>query len=247
MTIPRTSKFIILGSLYFTQGIPNGFFRHTVPVVFRESGLSLEDIALFLPALYLPWVLKFIWSIIVERFHSKKQGKYRSWIIPLQILTAGTMIALANWQFGTSLSIFVLGVALINILSSVQDVSTDGYAVKILGYQERGWGNAIQVGSYWLGFVVGGGLILMLMNSLGWNFLLIAMALVTLLATIPLFLTRPARIVQKEQDLKSTKQSSGLLNFLRQPTVFKILTLVAAFRMLEGFIRSLVPTMFKDW
>ena len=157
------------------------------------------------------------------------------------------MIALANWQFGTSLSIFVLGVALINILSSVQDVSTDGYAVKILGYQERGWGNAIQVGSYWLGFVVGGGLILMLMNSLGWNFLLIAMALVTLLATIPLFLTRPARIVQKEQDLKSTKQSSGLLNFLRQPTVFKILTLVAAFRMLEGFIRSLVPTMFKDW
>jgi len=74
MTTPRTSKFIILGSLYFTQGIPNGFFRHTVPVVFRESGLSLEDIALFLPALYLPWVLKFLWSIVVERFHSKKQG-----------------------------------------------------------------------------------------------------------------------------------------------------------------------------
>ena len=247
MTTPRTSKFIILGSLYFTQGIPNGFFRHTVPVVFRESGLSLEDIALFLPALYLPWVLKFLWSIVVERFHSKKQGKYRSWIIPLQILTAGTMVALANWQFGTSLSIFVLGVALINIFSSVQDVSTDGYAVKILSSQERGWGNAIQVGCYWLGFVVGGGFILMLMNSLGWNFLLIAMALVTLLATIPLLLTRPAKRAQNIEAPQSTNQSIGLLNFLRQPTVFKLLTLVAAFRMLEGFIRSLVPTMFKDW
>jgi len=247
MTTPRTSKFIILGSLYFTQGIPNGFFRHTVPVVFRESGLSLEDIALFLPALYLPWVLKFLWSIVVERFHSKKQGKYRSWIIPLQILTAGTMVALANWQFGTSLSIFVLGVALINIFSSVQDVSTDGYAVKILSSQERGWGNAIQVGCYWLGFVVGGGFILMLMNSLGWNFLLIAMALVTLLATIPLLLTRPAKRAQNKEAPQSPNQSIGLLNFLRQPIVFKLLTLVAAFRMLEGFIRSLVPTMFKDW
>ena len=247
MTTPRTSKFIILGSLYFTQGIPNGFFRHTAPVVFRESGLSLEDIALFLPALYLPWVLKFLWSIVVERFHSKKQGKYRSWIIPLQILTAGTMVALANWQFGTSLSIFVLGVALINIFSSVQDVSTDGYAVKILSSQERGWGNAIQVGCYWLGFVVGGGFILMLMNSLGWNFLLIAMALVTLLATIPLLLTRPAKRAQNKEAPQSPNQSIGLLNFLRQPTVFKLLTLVAAFRMLEGFIRSLVPTMFKDW
>ena len=247
MTTPRTSKFIILGSLYFTQGIPNGFFRHTAPVVFRESGLSLEDIALFLPALYLPWVLKFLWSIVVERFHSKKQGKYRSWIIPLQILTASTMVALANWQFGTSLSIFVLGVALINIFSSVQDVSTDGYAVKILSSKERGWGNAIQVGCYWLGFVVGGGFILMLMNSLGWNFLLIAMALVTLLATIPLLLTRPAKRAQNKKAPQSTNKSIGLLNFLRQPTVFKLLTLVAAFRMLEGFIRSLVPTMFKDW
>jgi len=183
----------------------------------------------------------------VERFHSKKQGKYRSWIIPLQILTAGTMVALANWQFGTSLSIFVLGVALINIFSSVQDVSTDGYAVKILSSKERGWGNAIQVGCYWLGFVVGGGFILMLMNSLGWNFLLIAMALVTLLATIPLLLTRPAKRAQNKKAPQSPNQSIGLLNFLRQPTVFKLLTLVAAFRMLEGFIRSLVPTMFKDW
>ena len=50
------------------------FFRNTVPVVFRERGLTLEDIALFLPALYLPWVLKFLWSIVVEHFHSKKQA-----------------------------------------------------------------------------------------------------------------------------------------------------------------------------
>jgi PAT family beta-lactamase induction signal transducer AmpG len=54
-------------------------------------------------------------------------------------------------------------------------------------------------------------------------------------------------MAQKEEVSQSLNQSIGLLNFLRQPTVFKILILVAAFRMLEGFIRSLVPTMFKDW
>ena len=73
------------------------------------------------------------------------------------------------------------------------------------------------------------------------------MALVTLLATIPLLLTRPAKRAQNKEAPQSPNQSIGLLNFLRQPTVFKLLTLVAAFRMLEGFIRSLVPTMFKDW
>ncbi len=247
MTFHRQSNFILLGTLYLAQGIPNGFFRHTVPVVFRESGISLEEIALFLPALYLPWILKFIWSIFVERFHSEKQGKYRSWIIPLQILTAGTMVALANWQFGASISTFVLGVALINLFSSMQDVSTDGLAVEILGRRERGWGNAIQVGSYWLGFVIGGGLILMLMNYLGWNVLLIAMSVFTLLSTLPvLFRGREQTSVPLPETVQ-TKTFLGIRDFLVQPRVIKVLALVATFRMLEGFIRSLVPTMFKDW
>tara|TARA_B100001094_G_scaffold159412_1_gene154275 strand:- start:296 stop:1567 length:1272 start_codon:yes stop_codon:yes gene_type:complete len=242
------SKLVIIGALYFSQGIPNGFFRHTVPVVFRDSGASLEQIALFYPALYAPWVLKFIWSIFVERFHSQKQGKYRSWIIPLQILTAGAMVALSNWQFGASISTFVLGVAMINIFSSIQDVSTDGHAVQILGYSERGWGNAIQVGTFWIGYVVGGGLILMLMNALGWSTLLVAMAVITLLATIPILISRGS-ILNKQSSSKngSSKTFNGLGHFLGQPRVIKVLTLVAAFRMLEGFIRSLLPTMFKDW
>ena len=246
MQLATSSKLVLIGSLYLSQGIPNGFFRHTVPVVFRDSGLSLEQIALFYPALYAPWMLKFIWSIFLDRFHSEKQGKYRSWIIPLQILTAGGMVGLANWQFGTSVSTFVLGVALINVFSSMQDVSTDGQAVQILGYGERGWGNAVQVGTFWIGYVVGGGLILLLMNSLGWNFLLVAMSIITLLATLPIFFyKRKERVTLSDQP--SAKTFSGLLDFLGQPKILLVLGLVGAFRMLEGFIRSLLPTMFKDW
>jgi len=246
MQLTTSSKLILIGSLYLSQGIPNGFFRHTTPVVFRESGLSLEEIALFYPALYAPWMLKFIWSIFVDRFHSERRGKYRSWIIPLQILTAGTMVGLASWQFGSSVSIFVLGVALINIFSSMQDVSTDGQAIQILKYGERGWGNAVQVGTFWMGYVVGGGLILMLMNSLGWNFLLVAMSIITLLATLPIVFFKKVKNLSMEEN-SSQKSFSGLLDFLRQPKVLIVLALIGSYRMLEGFIRSILPTMFKDW
>ena len=246
MQLTTSSKLILIGSLYLSQGIPNGFFRHTTPVIFRESGLSLEEIALFYPALYVPWMLKFIWSIFVDRFHSEKRGKYRSWIIPLQILTAGTMVGLANWQFGSSVSIFVLGVALINIFSSMQDVSTDGQAIQILKYGERGWGNAVQVGTFWIGYVVGGGLILMLMNSMGWNFLLVAMSIITLLATLPIVNYKKVKNFSIEKK-SSQKSFSGLLDFLRQPKVLLILTLIGSYRILEGFIRSILPAMFKDW
>ena len=242
MSLSTPSKLFLIGGLYISQGIPNGFFRHTVPVVFRENQISLEQIALFYPALYTPWILKFIWSIVIEKFHSENQGKYRSWIVPLQILTAGVMVALSNWQLGTSISLFVLGVALINILSSMQDVATDGQAVQILNWQDRGLGNAVQVGMFWIGYVIGGGLILMLMNYLGWSVLLIAMAIITLLATIPALLFK--RIHQSK---KNKVSSGGIISFLKQPAVFRILLLVASFRMIEGFVRSILPTMLKDW
>ena len=209
MSQSTTSKLFLIGGLYLSQGIPNGFFRHTAPVVFRESGISLEQIALWFPALYIPWMLKFIWSIFVEKFHSKNYGKYRSWIVPLQILTAGVMVAVSNWQLGGPVALFVLAVALINIFSSLQDVATDGQAVQLLDESERGLGNAIQVGTFWAGYVIGGGLILVLMNSLGWNVLLIAMAFITILATIPVFRSR-----NLDPDRESREDGGGILTFL---------------------------------
>jgi MFS family permease len=128
----------------------------------------------------------------------------------------------------------------------MQDVSTDGQAVEILGYGERSWGNAVQVGTFWIGYVVGGGLILMLMNSWGWHSLLVAMSIITLLSTLPIFFYNRKKS-HFPTGQSSQKTFSGLLDFLRQPKILLILGLVGSFRMLEGFIRSLLPTMFKDW
>ncbi|MAS75238.1 MAG: MFS transporter, partial [Verrucomicrobiales bacterium] len=246
MNRATATKIGVVGALYFSQGIPNGFFRHTVPVVFRDSGVSLEQIAFFYPALYTPWMLKFLWTILVDRFHSERQGKYRSWIIPLQLATSVAMAGLAFWQLGGPIGLFVIGVLLINILSSIQDVSTDGHAISVLSFNERGWGNAVQVSTFWLGYVVGGGLILMLFSFLGWSNLLFTMALIYLLATIPIFLNRPASKTPTSQKGQE-KKWLGIIDFFRQPKVINLLALLAAYRLVEGFIRATLPTMLKDW
>ncbi len=246
MNRETATKIGVVGALYFSQGIPNGFFRHTVPVVFRDSGVTLEQIAFFYPALYIPWMLKFLWTILVDRFHSEKQGKYRSWIIPLQLVTSGTMAGLAFWQLGGPTGIFVIGVLLINIFSSMQDVSTDGHAISLLSFGERSWGNAVQVGAFWLGYVVGGGLILMLFSILGWSNLLFAMAVIYLLATVPIYLNRPAQRSSNPEKYFS-KDSRGIIDFFRQTKIMNILVLISSYRLIEGFIRATLPTMFKDW
>lgn len=237
----------VIGALYFSQGIPNGFFRHTVPVIFRENGLSLEQIALFYPVLFIPWMLKFLWAPLVERFHSINQGKYRSWIIPLQLIIAGVMCSLAFWEIGGPIGFFIIGVFLINIFSSMQDVSIDGHSITLLRFSERGWGNSVQVGTFWFGYIIGGGLMLILFSIIGWNNVFFLMAFVYVISMIPIFLNKTHRTNQNETNNISKKNWSSIISFLKQPQIALILFIVSAYRIVEGFIRSILPAMLKDW
>ncbi len=238
----------IIGTLYFSQGIPNGFFRHTVPVIFRENGLSLEQIALFLPVLYIPWILKFLWGPIVERFHSVKYGKYRSWIIPLQLIIAVIMCLLAFWKIDHLIGFFIVGVFLINLFSSMQDVSIDGHSITLLNFSERGWGNSVQVGTFWIGYIIGGGVMLTLFNLIGWSNLFFLMASIYVIAAVPIFLNKTyGKKNEKQENKKSIQRWITVISFFKQPQVILVLFIVSAYRIVEGFIRSILPVMLKDW
>ena len=208
------AKVGVIGALFFTgysqrfSGTQSRWCSGTAACRWSKS--------LFYPALYAPWMLKFLWTILVDRFHSEKQGKYRSWIIPLQLVTAGVMAGLAQWQLGAPSVMFVLGVLLINVFSSMQDVSTDGHAITLLRHGERGWGNAIQVGTFWLGYVVGGGLILMLFGTLGWSNLLFAMAVIYILGNHPHRAQSPGPGgIAAAQPRHQAKTWGGIIEFIR--------------------------------
>lgn len=238
----------VIGALYFSQGIPNGFFRHTIPVIFRESGLSLEQIALFYPVLFIPWMLKFLWAPIIERFHSENRGKYRSWIIPLQIAIVVILCCLAFWEIGGQISLFIAGVFLINIFSSMQDISIDGHSITLLKLSQRGWGNSVQVGTFWLGYIIGGGLMLILFSIIGWNNILFLMASIYMIAIIPILISKDHKLVNnpKPSQAKENKWIC-IVSFLKQPQIIVVLLIVSSYRIIEGFIRSILPAMLKDW
>ena len=86
--------YIILFSLYWAQGLPVGFMTHALPVILRAEGVSLAHIGGF-GLLMLPWSIKILWAPLIDRYGSIKQGHYRSWIIPTQILTIITLVILA--------------------------------------------------------------------------------------------------------------------------------------------------------
>jgi MFS family permease len=75
-----SSRLALLGCLYFSQGLPFGFFTQALPVLMRKLGVSLGAIGLS-SLLALPWALKFLWAPAVDRFWIARFGRRKSWIV----------------------------------------------------------------------------------------------------------------------------------------------------------------------
>src|SRR5689334_18065525 len=84
--ITRTTvgRFTLLGTLYFAQGLPFGFFVQAIPVILRKAGVSLSAIG-FVSLLTLPWALKFLWAPYLDRAYLPSVGRRRTWILAMQI------------------------------------------------------------------------------------------------------------------------------------------------------------------
>jgi MFS transporter, PAT family, beta-lactamase induction signal transducer AmpG len=183
------NRLLLLGSLYFAQGLPYGFFRYTVPALLRQQGVSLDKLGLTV-LLALPWALKFLWAPAVDRYSSQRLGRRRSWILPMQAASLVILVALALVVDLTQLGPLMVGVFLLNLFAATQDVATDAFAVDILPLSERGLANGLQVAGYRLGMIVGGGLLVAYYDELGLHGIFWALAAFTLVSSIPVWLHR---------------------------------------------------------
>ncbi len=182
-------KLGLIGALYASEGLPFGFFTQALPVLLRQSGLSLTEIGLS-SILALPWALKFMWAPMVDGNYSRKFGRRKSWIVPVQICTSAMLLWAATLSPKTDLRFIFAAVALSNLFAATLDIATDALAVRLLEPHERGWGNGVQVGGYRVGMVISGGLLLIVFEWLGWAGSFLVMSGLILLLTLPILFYR---------------------------------------------------------
>ena len=119
-------------SLYFAEGIPYFVVNVISVTLFKRLGMSNGDLALYTSLLYLPWVIKPLWSPVVDVFKSK-----RWWILVMQaiITVSFALLALSVSPdvFGLSLVIFYV----IAFASATHDIAADGVYMLALGEQEQ--------------------------------------------------------------------------------------------------------------
>ncbi|NER10843.1 MFS transporter, PAT family, beta-lactamase induction signal transducer AmpG [Muriicola jejuensis] len=176
-------------SLYFTQGLPYVMIVTVSVIMYKKLGISNADIGLYTSWLYLPWVLKPLWSPFLELFGTK-----RNWFLGMQLLIALSFLAIGfllptNIFFVTTLACFWMA----SFASATNDIASDGYYMIGLTEEKQSFFVGVRSTFYRLSMVTGQGLLVILAGFLenyygqsdkAWSLTMIITACLMLLLTI---------------------------------------------------------------
>ncbi|MGH3758544.1 MFS transporter [Actinophytocola sp.] len=226
--------------LYGSQFLAIGFLFTALAAITRERGGSLEDIGIIYGIGFV-WALKFLWAPLVDKYGSRRRGHYRSWLVVTQPAAALGIVALAPLDVGEHLGLIVALLAVVAVLSATQDIATDALAVRMMHGRSRGGINGLQIGANFVGDVIGGGLVLVVYDSVGWVPAILTLAVVV---AVPIHFirrfTEPAPPVPVDRVRRETMRS-----LFRQPGVARwvlVLTPLLAIAM-PGAYGMLVPML----
>jgi PAT family beta-lactamase induction signal transducer AmpG len=110
-------------TLYFAEGMPNALVATVSVMLYNDLGVSNEATAFFTSLLYLPWVIKPLWSPAVDLLKTRRQ-----WIWTMQLLLglglAGIALAIPTPHFVQWTIVFF---GLLAFSSATHDIAADGF------------------------------------------------------------------------------------------------------------------------
>jgi PAT family beta-lactamase induction signal transducer AmpG len=241
-------------SLYFGQGLPYVAVMMLSVIMYKNHGISNADIALYTSWLYLPWVIKPLWSPFIELFGTK-----RIWIVGLQLVIGAALALVALTTslphfFQISLAVFWL----IAFSSATHDIAADGFYMLGLTQNRQAAFVGVRSTFYRLAMIAGQGALVFLAGSLSaatgdvqlaWSsvFLILGVLFVGLSLYHQLVLPRPA------SDVTGVRSGALMADFLatfsaffKKKGILTILGFLLLFRLGEAQLLKLALPFLLD-
>lgn len=161
-TSRRRNPWLWVPSLYFSQGIPYVIVMIMSVTMYKRLGVSNTKIALCTSLLNLPWVVKPLWSPLVDITQTK-----RFWVVTMQFLISIglALVAVSIPTFGyfkISLCLFLV----MALASATHDIAADGFYMLSMSKHEQAWWVGIRSTFYRTAMIVGSGLLVVLAGIL---------------------------------------------------------------------------------
>lgn len=240
-------------SLYLAEGIPYIMVMTVAGILFKRFGISNTDIALYTSWWYLPWVIKPLWSPVVDLFKTK-----RWWITTMQFFIgiglAGVALSLpGNDFFRYSLVFFWL----LAFSSATHDTAADGFYMYGLNPRQQAYFVGIRSTFYRLALIIGQGLAVMLAGMLEKRLPLAtawSIAIGSLAVLFFFFAIYHLFILPKPSDDRQSGQSQALfkefidtfVSFFRKKHIGQALCFMLLFRLAESQLLKLASPFMLD-
>ena len=192
----RSVSLLAFFCLYIAQSIPSSFFATALQVMMREANYSLTTIGL-LQIVKLPWVLKFLWSPLVDR-HCLTWRDFRRCIIVSESVYALFILLAGHLDVGNHLYLVIALVCLSLAASATQDIATDALAILTHARRDKSRVNSVQSMGSFGGALVGSGILLLVLHRFGWHIVTPCLAVFVMLMLIPLLNSRNVTIEPKQ-------------------------------------------------
>ena len=149
-------------SLYFAEGLPYVAVMTISLILYKYLGLSNADITFYTSWLYLPWVIKPLWSPFIDIVKTK-----RWWITTMQLLIGAAFGGIAFtipsdfWLQGTLCFFWLMAFA-----SATHDIAADGFYMLGLDQHDQAWFVGIRSTFYRFATIFGQGVLVMIAGNL---------------------------------------------------------------------------------
>lgn len=248
-------------TLAFLGAIPFIVAQQLSSVLYKNLGISNSDITFYTSLLYLPWVLKPLWSPMIDIFKTK-----RFWIIALQMTIGAGLAALSlslhtPYFFAISLLVFWF----IAFASATHDIAADGYYMLALNTPEQAAFVGVRSLFFRVANIIGGGIPVIFVGRLAdynhnivhsWSIVLMAIAILFIAMTLyhAMILPRPASdqgsltALGKPPTLKEViaEFSATFVEFFKKKNIVFAILFILLFRFGEAQALKMVSLFMLD-
>jgi PAT family beta-lactamase induction signal transducer AmpG len=243
-------------SLYFAEGLPYVMVMSVSVIMYKDFGISNTDIAIYTSLLYLPWVLKPLWSPFVDILKTK-----RYWIVSMQLTIA---LALGCLAFASALpdsfTLTLFFFWMMAFSSATHDIAADGFYMLGLTKHDQAWFVGFRSTFYRLAMIFATGLLVIFAGHLevklndipmAWMLSLAGLGIIFFLLFLYHNFILPYPSSDKPADTISYKFVLAefvktFISFFKKDQILVILLFILFYRFGEGQLAKLTIPFLKD-
>ncbi len=242
--------------LNFASGLPYAIIISVSVLMYKNLGISNEDIGVYTSLLYLPWVLKPLWSPFIDLYATKRKWFLAmQFIISIAFLIVGLTIPMSNF-FVLSLAVFWVAA----FASASNDVASDGFYMLALAKEQQSFFLGIRSTFYRLSMLTGNGLIVIIAGFLeqkygsqtkAWSYTMVIVGLIMAVITIYNYFSTPKTetntLISESENTPKASFGAVFATFFQKKQIGLVLAFILLFRLGESqLLKMLTPFLVDD-